>query len=170
MDFASYALVAARTALYPRRGANLEYPALGVVGESGEVSEKVLGGDVPGLLTELGDVCWYVAALAAEAGLDPSGLRSAPASPDSLERLGLLLSVRAGRAAERVKKVGRDDAGVLSDEVRTLLASDLSLVLGVLAALAEAVGSSLSYVTELNAEKLASRSERGVLSGSGDER
>jgi NTP pyrophosphatase (non-canonical NTP hydrolase) len=69
------------TAVYPGAGDNLTYPALGLCGEAGECAEKVKkairddGGDLTperrdALAAELGDVLWYMAQLATEAGLD----------------------------------------------------------------------------------------------------
>ena len=69
------------TAVYPDAGRNLTYPALGLCGEAGEAAEKVKKAlrDDGGALTperrealggELGDVLWYLAQLATEAGLD----------------------------------------------------------------------------------------------------
>jgi NTP pyrophosphatase (non-canonical NTP hydrolase) len=67
--------------VYPEAGSNLTYPALGLCGEAGEAAEKVKKAirDDDGVLTEerrealaaeLGDVLWYLAQLATEAGLD----------------------------------------------------------------------------------------------------
>jgi len=73
------------TAVYPNAGDNLTYPALGLCGEAGECAEKVKkairdeGGELSeerraALAAELGDVLWYVAQLATEAGLDLDAL------------------------------------------------------------------------------------------------
>lgn len=73
-----------KTAIYPDQGNNLYYPALGL-GEAGEVQnliKKVMRDD-NGVLSEekkaalgkeLGDLMWYVATLATEAGLSLSGI------------------------------------------------------------------------------------------------
>jgi NTP pyrophosphatase (non-canonical NTP hydrolase) len=69
-----------RTAEYPRE-AWLTYPALGLAGEAGEIAEhakRVIrddGGAISAqrraaMASELGDVLWYVAAIASELGLD----------------------------------------------------------------------------------------------------
>ena len=77
MDFEEYKKRAWETAIYPDKGNNFCYPALGLGGESGEVLEKIkkIIRDDKGkineekkedLKKELGDVLWYVAALANE--------------------------------------------------------------------------------------------------------
>jgi NTP pyrophosphatase (non-canonical NTP hydrolase) len=73
MELHEYQERAKQTAVYPQERA-LEYLALGLVGEAGEVANKVKkmirDGDVPefAISQELGDVLWYVAMLAKELG------------------------------------------------------------------------------------------------------
>ena len=81
MDFNEYQKKAFSTAQYPDKGNNVYYPVLGLCGESGEVAEKIKkvmrdhGGKFSNdkkieLGKELGDVLWYIGALATELGLD----------------------------------------------------------------------------------------------------
>ena len=75
--FDLYQDVAESTAVYPDKGDNLYYPALGLAGEAGEVCEKIkkimrdhkghfTEDNVEEISKELGDVLWYVAMLAVE--------------------------------------------------------------------------------------------------------
>jgi NTP pyrophosphatase (non-canonical NTP hydrolase) len=77
MNFKEYQILSRKTAIYPNKGRNLSYPALGLCGESGEVAEKVkkLLRDKKGkldseakkeIVKELGDVLWYLSALSSE--------------------------------------------------------------------------------------------------------
>lgn len=143
------------------------YPLLGLIGEAAEVAEKIVEGVWPeggaghGLQIE---------------GLILSALREA---------------IEAGKKCERVKKLLRDCAGDLPPdqmerlagrvrESATLYASnpeklesvirELGDVLWYESVLARFLGASLSSVAEKNLAKLASRKERGVLHGSGDNR
>ena len=97
------------TAIYPNKGTNLYYPALGLAGESGEVCEKI-------------------------------------------------------------KKIMRDDEGVITPEKRDELTKELGDVLWYVSALATELGVSLSCIANNNISKLKSRQERKVLSGNGDNR
>ncbi|NJL55425.1 nucleoside triphosphate pyrophosphohydrolase family protein [bacterium] len=75
--FVEYEKLVSTTAIYPNKGNNVVYPALGLCGEAGEVAEKIKkalrdeGGVISperrsALLKELGDVLWYVTRLSAE--------------------------------------------------------------------------------------------------------
>ena len=77
MDFNTYQKNARLTAQYPNLGSNYIYPTLGLVGEAGEVAEKVKkvirdkkgvfdDESKKGLKKELGDVLWYVSNLCTE--------------------------------------------------------------------------------------------------------
>ena len=74
MNINTYQQEAAKTAIYSNK---LIYPTLGLAGEAGEIANKVkkilrdnsgeLQEDVrQNLISELGDVLWYVAALATD--------------------------------------------------------------------------------------------------------
>lgn len=76
----------------------------------------------------------------------------------------------AGEVAEKVKKVLRDQGGQFSDESRAALALELGDVLWYLARLASELDLDLGAIAEANLAKLASRAERNVIAGSGDQR
>jgi len=81
MDFNTYQTRSRATAGYPEIGNNFVYPVLGLVGEAGEVAEKIkklmrdegvftpqaVSDEAKAAITkELGDVLWYLAQLATE--------------------------------------------------------------------------------------------------------
>lgn len=79
MTFQEYQEFCEKTTIYPEHGKNLIYPTLGLVGEAGEVAEKVkkLIRDKSNVLDEsmrreiakeVGDVVWYVCRCAVELG------------------------------------------------------------------------------------------------------
>mgnify|MGYP001585909875 FL=1 len=81
MNFNEYQKKAWETAIYPNKGNNIAYPALGLGGESGEVLEKIkkiMRDEKSGtadekkeeIKKEIGDVLWYLAALSTEFKLD----------------------------------------------------------------------------------------------------
>lgn len=75
MSMNEYQNMAARTAIYSSAH-QLLYPALGLAGEAGEVANKIKKMlrdgkfDRDGVAAELGDVLWYVAALARDLNVD----------------------------------------------------------------------------------------------------
>ena len=109
MDLNHYQTTALETAIYPNQGQNFIYPVLGLIGEAGEVADKL-------------------------------------------------------------KKVIRDGDGTLTDTVRQTVAKELGDVLWYLAVLSYELDYDLNTIAQNNLDKLASRRERGVISGSGDNR
>ena len=79
MELNDYQRESRKTALYPDVGSNVIYPTLGLVGEAGEVADKVkkILRDKKGVFDknskdaikfELGDVLWYISQLSSELG------------------------------------------------------------------------------------------------------
>lgn len=80
------------------------------------------------------------------------------------------LANEAGEVNGKLKKVIRDDNGVINDAKRQEISKELGDVLWYVAQLATELDINLDEVAEANIAKLASRQERGVLGGSGDNR
>ena len=93
-----------------------------------------------------------------------------PDAGDNLLYPTLGLCGEAGEVAEKVKKMVRDDGGVLSAERRAALSKELGDVLWYLAQLATEAELDLEAIAQDNLDKLESRRRRSVLQGSGDDR
>lgn len=109
MNFEEYQKLSRETAFYPDINNNFIYPTLGLIGESGEVAEKI-------------------------------------------------------------KKIIRDDNGLVKEEKRQEIMKELGDVLWYLSQISSELKLSLDDVAKLNIEKLNSRHKRGKLGGSGDNR
>lgn len=77
INFKIYQKISKKTVIYPNKGKNFIYPTLGLVGEAGEVAEKIkkIIRDNKGIIKkevkeeikkELGDVLWYLTQIATE--------------------------------------------------------------------------------------------------------
>ena len=75
-----------------------------------------------------------------------------------------------GENQNKFKKIIRDDACVVTEEFKQDMMKELGDVLWYCANICEELGLSLDEVAEKNVEKLFSRQQRGVLTGSGDNR
>ena len=76
----------------------------------------------------------------------------------------------AGEVAEKIKKMVRDEGGVLSEDRRQALSKEMGDVLWYLAQLATEADLDLDAIAEANLAKLLSRQQRDSLNGSGDDR
>lgn len=76
----------------------------------------------------------------------------------------------AGEVQNKVKKLLRDDNGVISEEKRKAIAKELGGNLWYIAMCARELKYSLEEIAQINLDELNSRKERNVLQGSGDNR
>ncbi len=78
------------------------------------------------------------------------------------------LAGEASEVSEKFKKVMRDKGGNISGEDVDLITKELGDVIWYVSAICHYMGLSFDDVAKLNIEKLKSRRERGMISGSGD--
>lgn len=80
------------------------------------------------------------------------------------------LAGESGEVAEKVKKVIRDNNGVIDEERKKDIIKELGDVLWYLSQIASELSINFDDVASLNIEKLKSRLERDKVKGSGDNR
>ena len=80
------------------------------------------------------------------------------------------LAEEAGEVAGKFAKAIRDSAGKVDEERKAAIVKELGDVMWFVAELATCLEVDLDLVAEMNLQKLASRKERGVIGGSGDNR
>ena len=84
--------------------------------------------------------------------------------------LTLGITGEAGEVAEKIKKIMRNDAGVMSDEKKEEIKKELGDVLWYLSQMSRVLGYSFEEVAQANIDKLADRAKRGVIRSEGDNR
>jgi NTP pyrophosphatase (non-canonical NTP hydrolase) len=80
------------------------------------------------------------------------------------------LTGEAGEVSDKIKKIIRDDNGIISPEKKEEIKKELGDVLWYIAQLSTELKIELEDVAEENIKKLSSRQKRNALSGSGDNR
>jgi len=80
------------------------------------------------------------------------------------------LAGESGEVAEKIKKVLRDNNGIIDKERKEKIEKELGDVLWYLAQIATELGLSLDEIASNNIQKLKSRKKRNKLHGSGDNR
>lgn len=80
------------------------------------------------------------------------------------------LAGEAGEVCNKVKKIFRDNEGVISQEKRADLSSEIGDVLWYCAALAKDLDLNLEDIAVSNIAKLHARRKAGTIQGSGDNR
>ena len=87
----------------------------------------------------------------------------------ALSYVGLGLG-EAGEVQGKIKKILRDDNGIVTEAAQIAIGKELGDLLWYVARTAAELGLSLEVVAQMNLDKLADRLERGVIGGSGDDR
>ncbi len=80
------------------------------------------------------------------------------------------LGGESGEVLEKMKKIIRDEDSKISNEKREEIEKELGDVFWYLAAISTELGLKLEDVIQTNIKKLASRKERNLIHGSGDNR
>lgn len=169
-----YQAEARATAIYP---GSLLYPALGLAGEIGEFIEAVTE-DSDNPEKEAGDIMWYIANVAHDAGLKLSECAGIAGFPRgkivwSVDELFDSLPILCGKICENVKKAFRDNGGELTDERRNNVRKLLGELIRALSAICYNMlyeQANLEAVASDNLAKLKDRAERGKLKGDGNDR
>jgi len=175
MKLDEYQALACQTAIYPGK---LAYPALGLCGEIGELFEAIGRDDHDEIPKEIGDVLWYVANVASDAGITLSEAAGRKTFPDHRsvyyvdDHVMDEIILAGGKVAENVKKTLRDTKGKLCDKRRTNIKKALKIIVRELNLVCWGTYDSIQIekCAKLNIEKLQSRQERGKLKGDGDNR
>ena len=174
------------TAIYP--GANwnefgILYASLGLVDEVGEAFELIDSDNTAiardKLIKEISDVLWYLSRVHVEWRLEFSGTEEVAFEVKydtpgySVYEMLSYMMTNAAKICGVTKKYLRDENYHLdhpSQEKRTQVQFYLGCIFNSLYNLLGILNVSLEDVMKVNLEKLYSRMDRGVLSGSGDNR
>lgn len=193
IELTEYSEAVHTTAIYPELGKNLLYPCLGLIGECGELVEKIAQQKINVLATldELGDVFWYLNALhfelksyccknnvifvreTFEEQIKETSLKDEYSS--SLMAV-VQLVVSTGKIAEILKKVQRDNNGKYSEERVFKIVGYYNHIIGLIKILIDRLHKvpvlhcTIGHICYLNKVKLLDRKQRNVIQGEGDRR
>lgn len=165
------------TAIYPQAVA-IPYLTLGLISEVDELQRAVFVANEQALVKESGDVMWYCFRLFDELGVTvhPSW-EHYTGEPVAVQQTFNIMFRNVASVADIVKKAIRDNDGIVPPA--KVDAANLALTIVVMCVGSLAKRQNELYKTQLhdletyaiaNIDKLASRHNRGVIGGSGDDR
>jgi hypothetical protein len=153
----TYQEEAAKTAIYPREAA-VVYPMLGLIGEVGEMADKLMvalfpaGQNInPGVESNVFSALLRAAQAGSRAETLKKQIRGGAIPVEQLAPLTRRVAAIAEEEMSGIRKEGGDGLWYIANVVRDL-------------------GVKLGDIAKTNLDKLASRQQRGVLHGSGDNR
>ena len=144
------------------------YFTVGIVEEAAELLEEKQGGREESVVSEVGDVCWYIYGLCnslTDIVPAPSSPSPAPATPGSDRTEAGQVLFLCGKLAGSVKKWNRGDQSW--DNFQPRIQKNVSDLLGLLCQISPVP---LELAMKKNIEKIHSRRERKVVRGDGSER
>lgn len=187
-----YQTKARSTAIYPRQGRNSLYPTLGLIGEIGEITNKIskVIRDDNDQITEqrrqeigdeIGDALWYIANLCYELSIfftdstefNMNQLVNIPPNILHVDNKDLYIEILEIQSSlsiisEEIKYV--NFAVCTHSETQRYLRNNIGMVLFHLYTISILLNLDLREIATQNIEKLFNRKDRGVLGGSGDGR
>lgn len=190
MNLCEYQKTARSTAIYlDVENSRMIYPALGLIGECGEVADKtkklirdanweMKPDRIEAIIKELGDCCWYLANICCDTGLDLSmmyGMRGASTTQLirglMLPQLVLHMNRHASSLAESLECWYYQYDCELRETCRfTDLPQHLSHIITCIEEIGRRYDFTLEDIYTANIENLLGRKERGTLKGDGDDR
>jgi len=189
----TYVDTARSLAFYPE-SAKFYYPVLGLAGEFGEAVDEIFQGlgnvpvtPKPTIISELGDVLWYIVNVALDLGFTfhdltdivTGGLRCETFEDVCFQRLKprdsrspfLKASIYIGHLAEIAKKGIRDGYGTQLPLTKLAIAvTALAQLIVCLCEICEKHQITIDEVAANNSAKLTSRRDRDKLKGDGNDR
>ena len=99
-----------------------------------------------------------------------TGIFEGKVAENPLMYLGLGVTSEAGEVADKIKKIIRNDQGIISAEKKEALKLELGDVLWYLSQIARHLEIPFTEVAQANIDKLADRAERNVIKSTGDSR
>lgn len=172
VSYKTYEELAITTKCYSDKVA-LPYVTLGLVGEIGELYEKLREEAEKDLvIKEFGDVLWYMAAIRIEFSLNE--VENWPNWNNHISD-PMIIGSEIGKIAEQLKKYLRDDwkdeeIVEFSEKRKTVVQLAWKNLLQLLVNLAYRLfpDMTMNELGQLNIDKLASRAKRNVIHGEGD--
>lgn len=190
MNLKEYQEKARDTAIYlDVEHSQMLYPALGIIGECGEVAGKIkklirdAGWEmkpdrIAAIAKELGDCCWYLANICCDTGHDLSMMYEMRGASILHQIRGLMfprLVLHMNRHTTVVADIlehwyYNDQCHPSAWDKYTEISEHLSHIITCIEEIAHRCGYTLEDIYIANIENLAGRKKRGTLMGDGDER
>lgn len=177
MDFKQYQKDSRLTAIYPGLNKSMEYPLLGLLGEGGELCEKIkkiirdnnniMSQDrIDGIIGEAGDLLWYLFQIYSELKIDfQDNYAEYTVDKNKLNStLGILVAINCCISDIAIYCLSSNKTLIseLTDKANTLIS--------LIKEICKMCNISIEDAMQKNIDKLKDRQERNVIKGEGDNR